>query len=235
MHKLPKRSRKGARVIFIPGNHDEFFRAFVGYKFGEVTIMARAVHRTADGRRFLVTHGDEFDTIVQYHAWLSHLGSAAYRYLITINRLVNAVRRKLGKPYWSLSGAIKRKVKKAVKFMTDFETLVVREAKHSGVDGVICGHIHQPALKNLDGLVHCNTGDWVESCTALVEHVDGRLELVHWREASERRAEPGGRSRSRVWSLTPAAICVAGMEVINDPLGTPGIFGPVRRWIARSG
>jgi UDP-2,3-diacylglucosamine pyrophosphatase LpxH len=150
--------------------------------------MSRTIHRTADGRRFLVTHGDEFDMIVQYHTWLSHLGSAAYRYLITANRLVNAVRHRLGKPYWSLSGAIKRRVKKAVKFMSNFENLVVQQAKQSGVDGVICGHIHQPAMKELDGLLYCNTGDWVESCTALVEHQDGKVELIYWREELERRA-----------------------------------------------
>lgn len=187
VHKILKRSRKGARVFFIPGNHDEFFRQFVGMRFGQVKVVAQAVHQTADGRRLLVLHGDEFDTIVRYHLWMSHLGSWAYRYLIAVNRLVNWVRRLFGLPYYSLSGAIKRRVQAAVKHLTHFEEMVVREARREQADGVICGHTHQPAMQELDGILYCNTGDWVEHCTALVEHEDGRIELLHWPSELERR------------------------------------------------
>ncbi len=180
LHKLLKRSRRGARVVYIPGNHDEFLREFVGYGLGNVRIMMDALHETADGRRFLVIHGDEFDTVVQYHKWLSKLGGWAYNYLILLNRMVNAVRRFFGRPYWSFSGVIKRKLKQAVKFLTRFEELLVKEAKRRNVDGVICGHVHQPTLRELEGVLYCNTGDWVENCTALVESESGELTLLWW-------------------------------------------------------
>jgi UDP-2,3-diacylglucosamine pyrophosphatase LpxH len=189
IHKLLKRSRKGAHVYLIPGNHDEFFRDFVGYEFGAVEIVAHAIHETVDGRRFLVIHGDEFDTVVRYHTWLSRLESVAYGYLIMLNRVVNAFRRRMGKPYWSLSGAIKRKVKQAVKYLTHFEELLTREAKRLKVDGVICGHIHQPAMREMDGILYCNTGDWVENCTAIVEHEDGRLDLLWWHKELDTRCQ----------------------------------------------
>ena len=199
LHKLLKRSRKGAKVFYIPGNHDDFFRNFVGYRFGQVNIVAHAYHRTADGKRLLVLHGDELDTVVLYRPWLAHLGGWAYGHLTTINRVVNAVRRRLGKPYWSLSGAIKRRVKQAVKFATNFEELLIREAKRRKVDGVVCGHIHQPAMREADGILYCNTGDWIESCTALVEHEDGRLETTaasrQGRRTSGRCSEARGRHR----------------------------------------
>jgi len=187
LHKLLKRSRKGAKVIYIPGNHDEFFRNFVGYQFGDVDVVSHAYHETADGRRFLVIHGDEFDTVVRYHTWLSRLGTFAYGFLIRLNRVVNAVRARMGKPYWSFSGAIKRKVKQAVKYRTNFEDLLTKEAQRQRLDGVICGHIHQPAMRQLDGIAYCNTGDWVENCTALVEREDGSLELIWWHEALDDR------------------------------------------------
>jgi UDP-2,3-diacylglucosamine pyrophosphatase LpxH len=187
IHKLLKRSRKGARVTFIPGNHDDFFRSFIGYRFGEVKVEARVIHTTADGRRLLVTHGDEFDAAVHGHRWLARLGDWAYGHLIVVNRLVNAVRRWMGKPYWSLSGAIKRKVKQAVTFLNNFEQILVEEARRQKVDGVICGHVHAPALRDMDGILYCNTGDWVEHCTALVEHMDGRLELIWWHQEMDSR------------------------------------------------
>jgi UDP-2,3-diacylglucosamine pyrophosphatase LpxH len=182
LHKLLKRSRKGAKVIYIPGNHDEFFRHFVGYRFGEVEIASHAYHETVDGRRFLVLHGDEFDTIVRYRAWLSHLGSWAYRYLIMINKVVNFVRRSLGGSYWSLSGAIKRRVQQAVRHLNNFEDLLMQEARRQKVDGVICGHTHQAQFREFEGIEYWNTGDWVESCTAVVEREDGQLELISWQE-----------------------------------------------------
>lgn len=182
LHKLLKRSRKGSKVTFIPGNHDDLFRNFIGYTFGDVEILEHTYHETADGRKFLVLHGDEFDTVVQYHTWLSKAGSMAYRYLIMLNRLVNTVRRAFGWPYWSLSGVVKRRVKQAVNFMTRYEEILTREAKRQEVDGVICGHIHDPKIIERDGILYCNTGDWVENCSALVEHEDGTLEIVYWHE-----------------------------------------------------
>ncbi|MCO6435849.1 MAG: UDP-2,3-diacylglucosamine diphosphatase [Phycisphaerae bacterium] len=187
LHKVLKRSRRGAKVIFIPGNHDEFFRDFVGYRFGDVEIRSQAIHETVDGKRLLVVHGDEFDAIVVYHKWLSKLGAWAYDYLIALNRWVNAFRRVLGMPYWSLSGAAKRRVKQAVKYVTNFEKVLSEKARREGVDGVICGHIHQPALRDADGVLYGNSGDWVENCTALVENEFGELELIWWRSRMDVR------------------------------------------------
>jgi UDP-2,3-diacylglucosamine pyrophosphatase LpxH len=186
VHKVLAKSKKGAKVTYIPGNHDEFFRAFVGHQFGGVHIKDKAIHTTADGRRMLILHGDEFDMVVQYNKWLAVIGSAAYDYLVTANRVLNLGRRKLNLPYWSLSAAIKRKVKNAVTYVDKYEAAMVREARKESVDGIICGHIHQPAIKMIDGFLYCNTGDWVENCTALVEEEDGKLSIVHWLSEWER-------------------------------------------------
>lgn len=218
VHKLLKRSRKGAKVFFIPGNHDEFFREMIGYRFGEVKIVADAIHTTADGRRLLVIHGDEFDTIVRYHKWLSLLGSWAYRYLIMLNRAINGVRRMLGRPYWSLSGAIKRKVQQAVKHLTNFEESLIGRARHMHVDGIVCGHTHQPAMHEIEGMLYCNTGDWIEHCTAIVEHEDGRLEIVRWREEMERRASLVAAESTPVDGASAPADGIA--------VGTGGSLGP---------
>jgi UDP-2,3-diacylglucosamine pyrophosphatase LpxH len=181
LHTLLQQARAGAQVTFIPGNHDEYFRDFLGYPFGDIEIASHAYHDTADGRRFFVTHGDQYDGVVCYHRWLSRLGSLGYRYLVMLNRLTNAIRRKFGKPYWSLSGTIKRKVKRAVSYLTNFEEVLSKEARLRNVDGVICGHVHQPAARKIDGILYYNTGDWIENCTALVEHESGELEILHWR------------------------------------------------------
>lgn len=180
VHKVLAKSKKGAKVTYIPGNHDEFFRNFVGYQFGGVQIKDKAIHVTADGRRLLILHGDEFDMVVQYNKWLALLGSAAYDYLVTLNRILNLGRRKLNMPYWSLSAAIKRKVKNAVTYVGKYEEAMIHEARKHNADGIVCGHIHQPAVKQIDGLLYCNTGDWVENCTALVEEEDGKLSIIHW-------------------------------------------------------
>jgi len=181
IHKLLKFARRGSRVVFIPGNHDDLFRSYVGYNFGGIEVALNAIHETLEGKRYLIVHGDEFDTVVQYNSWLSHLGSWAYGHLITLNRLVDVIRRRLGKPHWSLSGAVKRRVKKAIKLVNRFETLLSEAAHRHNVDGVICGHIHQPAMYEIDGVHYCNTGDWVESCTAVVEDERGRMSLLEWR------------------------------------------------------
>jgi len=187
VHKLLKHARKGARVVFLPGNHDECFRTFVGHRFGEIEIRDRVTHTTVDGRRFLVIHGDTFDGVVMNHQWLNQLGTWVYGHLTLLNRLVNYVRRWFGWPYWSMSGAIKRKVKHAVTYVNSFANSLVDEAQREGVDGVICGHVHQPAMHDLRGLLYCNSGDWVENCTAIVEHEDGELEVLWWRREKDRQ------------------------------------------------
>ena len=180
IQKLLRKARKGTKVIYIPGNHDENFRDFVGTRFGRVAVMQDAIHITADKKRYLVLHGDEFDGVVKYAKWLAVLGDKAYELALDLNRWLNYFRRKFGMPYWSLSSHLKRRVKQAVQFISNFEQAVVREAKKRGVDGVICGHIHTPEISMIDGIHYCNDGDWVESCSALVEHADGRFELIHW-------------------------------------------------------
>lgn len=182
VHKLLKRARKGARIFFIPGNHDEFFREFIGYTFGDIQVVDDMIHETADGRRFFVTHGDKFDAAVRGHPWMAKLGDWGYRRLVVVNRIYNAIRKRFGKPYFSLSGAIKRKVKGAVTFLNNFEKILAQEAHRREVDGVICGHIHQPVQRMMGDIEYCNAGDWIENCTALVEHDDGTLELIRWHD-----------------------------------------------------
>jgi len=180
VQKLLRKARKGTRVIYVPGNHDESFRDFVRHRFGRVVVLNEATHVTADGRRFLVLHGDQFDGVVKYAKWLAFVGDSAYNLALSFNTWFNLVRRRLGFSYWSLSAYLKHKVKNAVEFISNFETAVVAEARRRGADGVICGHIHTADIRTIDGIVYCNDGDWVESCTALVEHMDGRLEILRW-------------------------------------------------------
>lgn len=186
VQKLLRKARKGARVIYIPGNHDEAFRDYVGTHFGGVEVRLDDVHTTADGRRFLITHGDAFDGVVRYARWLALLGDWSYNVLIRLNTVLNRIRRRLGLEYWSLSAYLKFKVKNAVKFIDDYEKTVAEEARRRGVDGVICGHIHHAEIRDFDGIEYVNDGDWVESCTAAVEHPDGRIEIVQWTDAMRR-------------------------------------------------
>jgi UDP-2,3-diacylglucosamine pyrophosphatase LpxH len=180
VQKLLRKVRKGSRMIYVPGNHDDFARDYIGHTFGGVEIMMQATHVTADGRRFLVTHGDEFDIVVRHARWLALLGDWAYMTALKANTGFNAVRRRLGFPYWSFSAWAKLKVKNAVNFIGDFETALSEEAIKHDVDGVICGHIHHPAIHQIKGVTYVNTGDFVESCTAVAEHMDGRLEIIRW-------------------------------------------------------
>ena len=180
LQKILRKARKGTRVIYIPGNHDEFARDYVDLLFGGITVAARAVHKTADGRRLLVMHGDEFDGVVACHKWLAVLGSQSYQCALVMNHWFNRIRRRLGYPYWSLSAYLKHKVKNAVQFIHDFEHAVSAEAVRCRVDGIVCGHIHKAEIREIDGVLYCNDGDWVESCTALAETTDGKLEIVHW-------------------------------------------------------
>ncbi|RSV18474.1 UDP-2,3-diacylglucosamine diphosphatase [Sphingomonas sp. ABOLG] len=185
--RLLKRAGRGTRMIFIPGNHDEAFRQFCGLDFGGIAIRRNAIHVTADGRRLLVLHGDEFDAITLAHRWLAHVGDTAYSLLMLANRAVNAFRRRFGLPYWSLSKHAKARVKNAVAFISRFEEIVAEAAGARGVDGVVCGHIHTAEMRTIGDIAYFNDGDWVESATALVEHVDGRMEIVHWAEVMARR------------------------------------------------
>lgn len=190
VQKLLRKARKGTEVIYIPGNHDEAARDYVGMDFGEVAIRMEAEHTTADGKRLLIIHGDEFDGVMQYAKWLAHVGDRLYIFALALNRHLNKIRRWLGKPYWSLSQFLKYKVKNAVSFITQFETILADAAKRRGFDGVVCGHIHQAEIKHYDEILYGNCGDWVESLTALVEHHDGRLEILYWaKEVAKREAE----------------------------------------------
>jgi UDP-2,3-diacylglucosamine pyrophosphatase LpxH len=182
VQKVLRKARKGTRVIYIPGNHDEYFRDFSRHRFGRVAILKEAIHKTADGRRFLVIHGDQFDGVIKYAKWLAVAGDGAYNLALSLNTWFNIARRKLGFSYWSLSAYLKHKVKNAVEYISRYETAVVAEARRRGADGVICGHIHSAEIRSIDGILYCNDGDWVESCTALVEHADGRLEILLWSE-----------------------------------------------------
>ena len=181
VQKVLKRARHGTRVIFIPGNHDESLREYAGTYFGDIQLVQEHIHETADGKRFAVLHGDEFDQVTRHHRWVAVLGDVAYNLLVRINTWLSFARRTLGiAGYWSLAGYAKRKVKGALSFIYDFEDSVMRGARDRGLDGVICGHIHSAALRRIDGLTYMNCGDWVDSCTAIVEHHDGRMELVDW-------------------------------------------------------
>jgi UDP-2,3-diacylglucosamine pyrophosphatase LpxH len=192
VQKLLRKVRKGVRVVLIPGNHDEFARDFVGLEFGGVEVEDHILHKTADGRTFLVVHGDQFDVVVRHARWLAHLGDWAYDFAIWINCWFNRARRKLGLPYWSFSQWAKLQIKNAVNFIGEFEATLAGEARKRGVDGIVCGHIHHAVIRDIDGITYVNTGDFVESCTAIAEHFDGRLELIHWKLLeSEREEAPG--------------------------------------------
>ena len=191
VQKILRLARKGVRVVYVPGNHDEVVRDFCGVHFGGVVVARDAIHEAADGRRYLVTHGDEFDAVVQHAKWLALLGDWAYRALLASNTLINRVRRRFGFGYWSFSAFAKTRVKKALQFIENFEQAVAGEARRRGVDGVICGHIHKAEMRDIDGVAYINDGDWVESCTALVEHADGRLEILEWAKARLQTAAVG--------------------------------------------
>ena len=180
VQKILRKARKGTNVVFIPGNHDEFAREYTEHQFGGVTLADKVIHETAAGKRLLVLHGDQFDVVVRYAKWLAVLGDGAYTLLLALNNGFNRARQKLGRPYWSLSAYLKLKVKNAVKYIAEYETALARAAHEEGVDGVVCGHIHHAEMRDIDGVLYCNDGDWVESCSALVEHFDGRLELLFW-------------------------------------------------------
>ncbi len=181
LQKLLRKVRKGTHIIFIPGNHDEGLRDYCGTSFGGIDIMRETVHETADGKRLLVMHGDEFDVVIRYAKWLAFLGDVGYELALKINHPLNWVRRHLGLGYWSLSGYLKYRVKSAVNFIGEFETVLAAEAHRRGVDGIVCGHIHHAADRDIEGIRYLNCGDWVESCTAIAEAHDGTMQVIDWR------------------------------------------------------
>lgn len=181
----------GTRVIFVPGNHDEFARDYAGLLFAGVEVINEAVHETADGRRLLVLHGDRFDGVIACAKWLAHLGDWAYGMALRLNDLLFQARKQLGLPYWSLSAWLKHKVKNAVEYISRFEEAVAAEAEKRGVDGVVCGHIHHAEIRHIGGVLYLNDGDWVESCSALVEDARGNMEILRWASPSQRHAALG--------------------------------------------
>jgi UDP-2,3-diacylglucosamine pyrophosphatase LpxH len=189
LQKLLRKVRKGTRVVFIPGNHDEAMRDYCGMHFGGIELERQAIHTTADGRRYLVMHGDEYDVVVRYARWLAFLGDRGYELALWSNWPLNFVRRCFGLGYWSLSSYLKQRVKSAVNFIGEFERNLAEEARRRQVDGVICGHIHHAASHDIDGIHYINTGDWVESCTAVCETRSGDFELVRWLDNVSSREE----------------------------------------------
>jgi UDP-2,3-diacylglucosamine pyrophosphatase LpxH len=217
VQKILRKARKGTRVVFVPGNHDEFARTYLGHHFGGVEVVEDCVHTTADGRRLWVTHGDLFDGVIQCAKWLALVGDSLYEFTLKLNRYLNHLRARFGWPYWSLSRYLKLKVKRAVSYVSDFEVALAREAHRRGAHGVVCGHIHHAELREIDGVLYANDGDWVESLSALAEHADGRLELIDWSlmAAQLSRAEPPAEPAEPAplppgWSAPcpqPAAAC----------------------------
>jgi UDP-2,3-diacylglucosamine pyrophosphatase LpxH len=195
-----RHARNGAAVTYIPGNHDEVLRNWLGLEVAGIRLAGEAEHVTADGLRLLVVHGDAFDSVVRYARVLAILGDQAYTAALVVNRWFNAVRRRLGYPYWSLSAWAKRQVKEAVKAIDRFESALADEARRRGFDGVVCGHIHHAEMREIEGILYINDGDWVESCTAVVEHHDGRLELLDWAALNGFSffAPPSGQQSARV-------------------------------------
>ena len=218
MQKFLKRARHGTRVIFVPGNHDEVLREYVGTSFGDVGLVKELIHVAADGRRYAVLHGDEFDQVTRHHRWVAILGDVAHNLLVRLNAWLSLARRTLGiSGYWSLAGYAKRKVKGAVGFIYDFEDSVMHAVRERGLDGVICGHIHGAAMRDIGGLIYINCGDWLDSCTAIVEHYDGRMELIHW------ITEALANSQSATGTATPVS-----RRRLASPQGSTPPLGEIR-------
>ncbi|MEO6280756.1 UDP-2,3-diacylglucosamine diphosphatase [Roseateles sp.] len=213
VQKLLRKARKGTHVIFIPGNHDEFARKYLTHNFGGVDVMEEAMHVTADGKRLWVTHGDLYDGVIQCARWLAIMGDLAYEFTLKVNRWFNRIRAKCGLPYWSLSRYLKHKVKRAVSYINEFENAVAREARKRGAHGVVCGHIHHAEIREIDGILYCNDGDWVESLTALVEHHDGRLEII---DRGDQAALPG---------MLPAAEAAPAVARPQQAVPLPEVIG----------
>lgn len=180
VQKVLKKARSGTKVIFIPGNHDEALRDYLDYTFGDIVMKEQYVHELADGKKVLCVHGDIFDVVTRYHKWLAIVGDVGYSFLLWLNRHFNDLRKRFGMGFWSLSSYIKYRVKQAVNFIGDFEESVVEYARENNTEMILCGHIHHAEIKKYGDITYLNTGDWVESCTAIVEHQNGTLELIRW-------------------------------------------------------
>ncbi len=190
--EIIRKSESGTKVIYIPGNHDMWFREMVGSEYRGIRIMLNAEHTTADGRRFFVSHGDEFDTLVRHNRLLLLIGDHAYNWLLKINRLINRLRHLVGKPYWSLSAWLKTRVNNANQYIEKFESVASEQARNGDYNGYICGHIHKSGIRNIQGVLYCNDGDWVEHCTALTEDDNGWLKLLHWSDHAQIEAQNRG-------------------------------------------
>jgi UDP-2,3-diacylglucosamine pyrophosphatase LpxH len=218
VQKVLRKVRKGTQVIYVPGNHDEAARAYVGIDFGGIAIRAEAVHVTRRGARLLVTHGDLFDAVVTCARWLALVGDHLYTFILKMNQHFNAARARLGLPYWSLSQFLKRRVKNAVSYIASFEEALAREARSRGFDGVVCGHIHHAEIREIGDILYCNSGDWVESLTALVEAQDGTLSIVRWPDTANRDARRGpGSASTPAPAPAPAAIRTPAPEELPCP------------------
>ncbi|MEI7839649.1 MAG: UDP-2,3-diacylglucosamine diphosphatase [Methylococcaceae bacterium] len=183
IQKILRKARQGTEIIYIPGNHDENIRDYENYVFGDIVVKVSDVHTTALGKRFLIVHGDEYDAVARHHKWLAKIGSVGYDWLIALNRFWRVFRRLFGiQSQFSLAAYIKFKVKNAVQFISDYEETIVHTLRNENLDGVICGHIHHAEIKQIDNFLYVNTGDFVESCTAIVEHHNGKLELIKWKK-----------------------------------------------------
>jgi UDP-2,3-diacylglucosamine pyrophosphatase LpxH len=193
IQKVLRKARKGTRVTYVAGNHDEAMRHFLGLAFGGIDICDEAAHQTADGRMLLVTHGDLFDAVVQRARWLALVGDGLYVFTLKLNHWFNSLRARLGLPYWSLAKFLKHKVKNAVSYIGDFERALAAEARRRGYDGVVCGHIHKAEIRDIDGILYCNDGDWVESLTAMVELETGELRIIDWKEVELAYSSRNGR------------------------------------------
>ncbi|MDL0430025.1 UDP-2,3-diacylglucosamine diphosphatase [Marinobacter sp. TBZ242] len=214
VRRLMAIAASGTRVIYVPGNHDDFLRHFCGQTLAGIELKQKAIHTTADGRRFVVCHGDQFDQVVRCSPLMLLVGDRAHGVLLRLNRWFNAWRRLRGKPYWSLAAWVKSRIGKARSFIRRFELAALTAAERGHYDGFICGHIHSAGfLRGQEGL-YCNDGDWVEHCTALVEQPGGRLAILHWSEQqgiiatepSEPAPEFAGGQRPVVDVLSPAFI-----------------------------
>jgi UDP-2,3-diacylglucosamine pyrophosphatase LpxH len=224
VQKLLRKVRKGARIIYVPGNHDEALREYCGTHFGGIELHRDFIHTTADGRRFLVIHGDEFDVVVRYAQWLAFLGDRSYELLLWCNHPLNWARRRLGFGYWSLSAFLKHQVKQAVNFMGEFEEALTEEAERLEVDGIICGHIHRAANHKSGNIQYVNCGDWVESCTAIAEDHDGQLHLINWPKARESIAI-GSKVAVNATANTSHAPEMTGSNTKRQNSETGGVIG----------
>lgn len=206
VQKILRKARKGTEIIYVPGNHDEGLRRYVGTHFGGIEVRPTDIYEAVNGHKYLVLHGDNFDNVMLYARWLAYVGDYAYDFILSLNTFFNGLRRMMGLRYWSLSSYLKFKVKNAVQFVSEFERLIAQEAQKANVEGVICGHIHHAEMKKYGDVIYMNDGDWVESCTALVENFDGSWEIIYWADiVAQRHEKPSVNGAADKTADTPIA------------------------------